>query len=119
MKNKKNIIILILVIVLGVLLFYKLIGSENIKIKTREYLKTQNCSKDSIKSIKVSHSYLNAILSYDEWTILVEFTKEPDVLYEFNYRNKKVEFESVRDSQNSKDYILELNEKFTSGELCE
>ena len=119
MKNKKIIIIVILVAIIVALIAYSLIGGAIVKNKTAEYLKeNKGCSTNLIKSIKVKHSYMNLILSYDEWSISVRFTDEPHVEYGFTKKNGEIIFRGVNDNQSEKEFIKEMEDKYNNNELC-
>ena len=42
-------------------------------------------SESEIRSIKVQHSFLNVILRYQEWNIMVEIEDEPTVFYHYGF----------------------------------
>jgi len=91
MKNKKLMIVVIsLLIVIIAFTSFVLVGKANIKNKMDEYLKNKGYSTNEIAKVKVSHSAINYILGYDVWGISVEYVDEPDVLYFYSYKNKKI-----------------------------
>lgn len=119
MKNKKIIIILTVVLIfIGIIFCYKVIAGNNIKNKTYDFLETKGYTKNDISNIEIKHSFLNKILSYNEWIIFVEFESEPDIIFEFTYRNKEIIEQGVTsDDLLDKDEIKEYEEKFKNGEL--
>lgn len=71
-----------------------------------------------ISEIKIKHSYLNRILSYNEWRISVEFVEEPNVLFWFTYRDGKIIFQGVSsEPMLDKESILDYSERFKNGTL--
>ena len=119
MKKRTSFIIAttILLIIIGVM-SYKVIAGNNIKNKTYEFLETKGYNKNDISNIEVKHSFLNKILSYNEWRIFVEFESEPDIIFAFTYRNKEIIKQGVTsDDLLDKDEIREYDEKFKNGEL--
>lgn len=87
--NKKIIVISVLTIIFVVLISYPLIGKLSLKNKTKNFLQEKGCIEKDIKNIKVEHSYINYIRSYDEWGILVEFTAESGLKYSFTKKMVK------------------------------
>lgn len=91
-------------------------------IRTYAYteLEYRGYAPQDVREIKIEHSYLNRILSYDEWIISVEFRKEPDILFAFTYRDDKIIFEGVRsESMLDKEEVLAYSESFKNGTLFE
>ena len=89
-------------------------------IRTYTYteLEYRGYTPQDVREIKIEHSYLNRILSYNEWIISVEFKKEPDVLFRFTYRNDKIIFEGVSsEPMLDKEEILDYSERFKNGTL--
>lgn len=119
LKNKKkmNIIIISIIFIIATIMFYKVIGSINIERKTNDFLKAKGYMASDILNIKVKHSFFHGLLSDNEWSILVKFTSEPDVIYSFVYKNKEIIFSGIYDSTKEKDELKELEDKFYNGEL--
>lgn len=91
-------------------------------IRTYTYteLEYRGYAPQDVREIKIEHSYLNRILSYDEWIISVEFRKEPDILFAFTYRDDKIIFEGVRsESMLDKEEVLAYSESIKNGTLFE
>lgn len=81
---RKNIIpIIVICTVLLVMSGYVIIGSNNIEKKTWSYLESKGYETEEIQSLKVTHSFLNPILSYDEWKIKVVYVDEPTSVYSY------------------------------------
>ena len=88
MKKKlmTGICIFLAVIVLGSFLYVG-IGKNAIENKMRDYLKQNNYSGTDIQSIEVKHSFVNILLSYNEWTIDVVYEDEPTSVYSYTLKD--------------------------------
>ena len=122
MKNKK--IIIAIVIILGVFIFSLcmnvLIQKKFIKTYTYTELEYRGYTAQDVREVKIMHSYLNRILSYNEWRISVEFEKEPNILFWFTYKDNKVIFQGVSsEPMLDKEEILDYSERFKNGTLLE
>lgn len=115
---KKNIKFKVFIIFIVAILAYPFIGKLILENKTREFLQDKGCIKTDIENICIKHSYLNLILSYDEWSILVEFRQVPQINYSFTTKNKDIIFRHVVDSKKTKEELKVLEEKFLNGDLC-
>ena len=94
---KKNAIKISLIMVATVLLLtiistvgYVIIGRAKIHDKAQEYLRHKGYTQTENMNIDVKHSFLNIILSYDEWVIHVKFTDEQDTIYYFTYKDNAI-----------------------------
>lgn len=96
-KKKKAFIIgvVVLVVIVFALNLNVFVVKKFIKTYTYAELENRGYTAQDVSEIIIKHSYLNRILSYNEWIISVEFKKEPDVLFRFTYRNDKIIFEGV------------------------
>lgn len=122
MKKKVLIrtIIIILVVFLVGLCLNVFIQRKFIKTYTYTELENRGYTAQDVSKIKINHSYLNKILSYNEWRISVEFKKEPDILFWFTYRDDKVIFQGVSsDHLLDKEAILDYSERYKKGTLLE
>ena len=119
MKKKTSVIIATtILLIIIVVMSYKVIAGKNIKNKAYEFLETKGYNKNDILKIEIRHSFLNKILSYNEWRIFVEFESEPDIIFAFTYRNKEIIKQGVTsDDLLNKDEIRAYDEKFNNGEL--
>ncbi len=89
-----------------------------IKASTYTELEYRGYTAQDVSEIKIEHSYLNRILSYNEWIISVEFKKEPGILFQFTYRDDDIIFEGVSSEPLlDKEEILDYSEKFKNGTL--
>lgn len=83
--KKKILIIILLVIILGTF-SYVFFGKINIHNKMEAYLEHRGYKKSEIKSIEIKHSFMNVVLSYDEWDIWVRYNDEPNSIYFYIYK---------------------------------
>jgi hypothetical protein len=81
---RKNVIPIIVVCTLFlVMIGYVIKGSSNIEKKAWNYLESKGYKIEEIQSLEVTHSFLNPILSYDEWQIKVVYVDEPTSVYSY------------------------------------
>jgi hypothetical protein len=119
-KKKKVLIIsgVVLAVIVFALSLNVFIMQKFVKTYTYTELEYRGYTTQDVREIKIKHSYLNRILSYNEWIISVEFKKEPDVLFRFTYRNDKIIFEGVSsEPMLDKEEILDYSERFKNGTL--
>ena len=110
--------VVVLVVILFALNLNVLVMQKFIKTYTYTELEYRGYTTQDVSEIKITHSYLNRILSYNEWIISVEFKKEPDILFEFTYRDDKIIFEGVSSQPLlDKEEILDYSERFKNGTL--
>lgn len=122
MKRKKIIILGIIVLIVIILILYLNVFVQRKFIKTYTYteLEYRGYTAQDISEIKIKHSYLNRLLSYNEWRISVEFEKEPNILFWFTYRDNKIVFQGVSsEPMLDKESILDYSERFKNGTLLE
>ena len=120
MKKKKAFIIgvVVLVVIVFALNLNVFVVKKFIKTYTYAELENRGYTAQDVSEIIIKHSYLNRILSYNEWIISVEFKKEPDILFRFTYREDKIIFEGVNsDLMHDKDEILGYSERFKNRTL--
>ena len=120
MKRKKVIksIVLTFVVLSAVLFLNVLIQRRFIKTYTYTELENRGYTAKDVKEINIKHSYLNRILSYNEWRISVEFEKIPQVLFWFTYRDDKIVFQGVSsEPMPEKEEVLDYSERFKNGTL--
>lgn len=122
MKRKivftKTIVALIVIIV--ALCLNVFVQQKFIKTYTYTELEYRGYTAQDISEIKIKHSYLNRILSYNEWRISVEFEKEPNILFWFTYRDNKIIFQGVSsEPMLDKEAVLDYSERFKKGILLE
>lgn len=86
--------------------------------KTYSLLETYGYTEEDIEQVDLKHSFLNNLLWYDEWRILVEFKKEPDIYYRFTYRNNEIlKIWISSEPMPDKDKLIEYDNRFENGEL--
>ena len=90
MKNIKNMFIVMLLFIILGSLSYVYIGKANINHKLEIHLKDKGYEDSEVKSIKVVHSFLNVVLSFNEWVIRVVYNDEPNAVYFYNYKKGSV-----------------------------
>lgn len=121
-KKKKVLIIsgVVLAVIVFALSLNVFIMQKFVKTYTYTELEYRGYTTQDVREIKIKHSYLNRILSYNEWIIFVEFNKKPDILFQFTYRDDKIIFEGVRsESMLDKEEVLAYSESFKNGTLFE
>lgn len=120
MKKKKALMIsaVVLVVIVFALSLNVFVMRKFIKTYTYTALEYRGYTSQDVSELKIKHSYLNRILSYNEWIISVEFKKEPDILFQFTYRDDKIVFEGVSsEPMLDKEEILNYSERFKNGTL--
>ena len=121
MKRKALIVIIIALIVFTVALCLNVFVQQKfIKTYTYTELEYRGYTAQDVDEIKINHSYLNRLLSYNEWRISVEFAKVPDVLFWFTYRDDKIIFQGVSsEPMLDKESVLDYSERFKNGTLLD
>lgn len=119
MKKKRAFIIsVVLVVIVFTLSLNIFVMQKFIKTYTYAELEYKGYTAQDVSEIIIKHSYLSRILSYNEWIIFVEFEKEPDILFQFTYRDDKIIFEGVKsEPMLDKEEILDYSERFKNGTL--
>ena len=122
MKIKKAFKTIIIVLLILIILLYLnvLIQKKFIKTYTYTELENRGYTPQDVSEIKIDHSYINRILSYNEWRISLEFEEKPDILFWFTYRENKIIFQGVSpEPMLDKEEIKDYSEKFKNGTLLE
>ena len=122
MKRKKIFIVItvVLLAIIVALCLNVLVQRKFIKTYTYTELENRGYTSQDVRAIEIKHSYLNRILSYNEWRISVEFEKEPDVLFWFTYRDNKIIFQGVSsEPMLEKESVLDYSERFKNGTLLD
>lgn len=122
MKRKKIFIgiTVVLLAIIVALCLNVLVQRKFIKTYTYTELENRGYTAQDVRAIEIKHSYLNRILSYNEWRISVEFEKEPDVLFWFTYRDNKIIFQGVSsEPMLEKESVLDYSERFKNGTLLD
>ena len=109
-----------LIVFIVVLCLNVFVQQKFIKTYTYTELEFRGYTARDVREITIKHSYLNRILSYNEWRIAVEFEKEPDILFWFTYRDNKIVFQGVSsEPMLDKESGLEYSERFKNGTLLD
>ena len=97
MKRKKisKVILTALFLFILALSLNVFVQKKFIRTYTYTELEYRGYTAQDVSEIVIKHSYINRILSYNEWKISVEFEKEPDVFFWFTYRDDKVILQGV------------------------
>ena len=120
MKRKKVLIATLIALIMFtvVLCLNVFIQQKFIKTYTYTELEYRGYMAQDVSEIKIDHSYLNRILSYNEWRISVEFVKKPAILFWFTYRDDKIIFQGVSsEPMLDKESVLDYSERFKNGTL--
>ena len=118
--NWKKILVIALILIAVVLCLNVFVQQKFIKIYTYTELEYRGYTAQDISEIKIKHSYLNRILSYNEWRISVEFVEEPNVLFWFTSRDDKIVFQGVSsEPMLDKEAVLDYSERFKNGTLLD
>ena len=122
MKRKKVLMatIIALVVFAVALCLNVFVQQKFIKTYTYTELEYRGYTAQDVDEVKINHSYLNRLLSYNEWRISVEFVKVPDVLFWFTYRDDKIIFQGVSsEPMLDKESVLDYSERFKNGTLLD
>ena len=120
MKRKKisKVILTALFLFILALSLNVFVQKKFIRTYTYTELEYRGYTAQDVSEIVIKHSYINRILSYNEWKISVEFEKEPDVLFWFTYRDDKVIFHGVSsEPMLDKEEVLAYSERYKNGTL--
>lgn len=120
MKRKVVFITTIIVVATMILVLCLNVFIQQKFIRTYTYteLEYRGYSAQDVHEIEIKHSYVNLLLSYNEWRISVEFEKEPGILFWFTFRDDKIVFQGVSsDPMLDKESIQEYSERYKNGTL--
>jgi hypothetical protein len=82
---------------------YISIGTKNTEKLMWAYLEEKGYAAAEIQNIDVKHSFLNIILSYNEWTIQVQYADEPDATYIYTVKNGQIKDSGITGSVDKED----------------
>ena len=90
--RKKIIMDICLVGAIVILSGFLYVGTRKstIENKMRDYLKQENYNETDIQSIEVKHSFVNILLSYDEWIVDVVYKDEPTSVYNYTLKDGNI-----------------------------
>ena len=118
--NRKKIFLSVFILIVAALCLNVFVQQKFINTYTYTELEYIGYTAQDVREIKIEHSYLNRILSYNEWRISVEFVEEPNVLFWFTYRDGNIIFQGVSsEPMPDKESILDYSERFKNGTLLE
>lgn len=90
MKKKIFIMVTSLVIIALACSIYVFNGTRNAEKLMWGYLEAKGYDTEQIGNIDVKHSFLNIILSYNEWTINVQYVDEPNAIYIYTIKDGQI-----------------------------
>lgn len=104
MKKKTLIIIDSIVVFIALSSsIYVFAGTKNAEKLMWEYLEAKGYTTEHIENIDVKHSFLNIILSYNEWAIKVQYADEPNALYMFTIKDGQIKEGGISGSVDKED----------------
>lgn len=74
----------------SVLAVYVSAGKAIVKKTMTEYLNNIGYVAEQLTSIEVNHSFMNTMLSYNEWTIKVVYADEPEATYMYTLEDGEI-----------------------------
>ncbi|HCR82836.1 MAG TPA: hypothetical protein DIW07_05385 [Lachnospiraceae bacterium] len=103
--KRKGIIIPVCVITVFIvsIAIYIFAGTKKAENLMWEYLDGKGYTQTEIQSIDVNHSFLNIILSYNEWNIKVIYTDEPTSIYSYHIKDGSIAEGGVSGTTNKED----------------
>ena len=105
---------------MAVLFLNVFVQQKFITTYTYTELEYRGYAAQDVSEMRIKHSYLNRLLSYNEWRISVEFEKVPNILFWFTYRDGKIVFQGVSsEPMLDKESVLDYSERFKNGTLLE
>jgi hypothetical protein len=93
----------ILAVIVLTCFIYVLAGTKNTEKLMWAYLEDKGYATEEIQSIDVKHSFLNIVLSYNEWSIHVQYSDEPDATYVYTVKNGQIKNSGVTGSVDKED----------------
>ncbi len=104
MKRKRHLISGVsLILLILACCIYLIAGTKNTEKLMLEYLEDKGYTTQDIQSIEVDHSFLNIILSYNEWIIHVRYADEPDAIYGYTIKNGQIQDAGISGSVDKED----------------
>jgi len=104
MKKKIiTIVVSILVIIAIACYIYVLSGTKKAETLMWEYLETKGYAIEEIDNIHVRHSFLNIILSYNEWIIKVQYADEPNAIYSYAIKDGQIRENGISGNVNKEE----------------
>ena len=92
-KMKRKTTLISLCIVAAIIIscgIYIFAGTKKAEKLMWKHLDDKGYKQTEIKSVDVNHSFLNVILSYNEWNIKVVYTDEPTSVYSYHMKKGQI-----------------------------
>lgn len=103
MKRKGIILAVIMIVIILSCSIYVFAGIKKAEKLMWEYLGEKGYTTTEIQSTDVNHSFLNIILSYNEWNIAVVYSDEPTSIYSYHIKNGSIVEGGVSGTTNKED----------------
>jgi hypothetical protein len=88
---KKTVIIVAAIFIIALSgCIYVSMGTRNAEKLMWGYLATKGYNEDDIEDIEIKHSFINILLSYNEWAIKVQYADEPKAKYGFTIKGGQI-----------------------------
>lgn len=94
--------VMVAIIILSGCLYVGIQG-KNIENRMWDYLKENGYEEAEIKSVDVKHSFMNVLLSYNEWIVDVVFEDEPTSVYKYTMKDGAIVQSGVSGTTNKED----------------
>lgn len=117
MKNRFITITVLICVITALLTVNVSLSRKIIYRNTVEEIVRQGYSESDIKNIEIYHSYINRLLSYNEWRIAVEFNKVEDASFWFTYKKGKILYQGVNSPD--KDIMISYDKQYKNGTLLD
>ena len=78
---------LIVAVIIICCMLYVHVGSKRIEQQMWQHLTEKGYHATDVQSVEIKHSFLNVILSYNEWTVRVVYRDEPDSFYLYTIKD--------------------------------
>lgn len=93
----------ILAVIILTCYIYVFAGTKSTEKLMREYLEDKGYTTEEIQNIDVNHSFLNVILSYNEWNIRIRYADEPEAVYIYTVKNGQIKEAGISGKVNKED----------------
>jgi hypothetical protein len=103
MKKRLTIIVASILVIALTCFIYVLGGTKNSEKLMWEYLKAKGYAAEQIENIDVKHSFLNILLSYNEWIIRVQYVDEPEAIYLYTIKDGQIKDAGISGSVDKED----------------
>ncbi len=103
MKRKSMIVIILVSVLVLSSVMYLWAGTLKAEKLMWEYLGEKEITQAEIESVHVNHSFLNILLSYNEWSIAVVYSDEPTSIYYYYMKEGVIVEGGVSGTTNKED----------------